>query len=181
MKDHPLAAALQQAEMIHESAHLERAIVRVGAEIDQVLDGEDAVFLTVMQGALVFAGRLATAIVAPLAFDYVHASRYHGATRGTELKWLAEPRTTLAGRTVILADDILDEGHTLNALRGYCFGKGATRVLIAVLCAKRHGRCVSGLDADFVGVEVPDRYVFGYGMDYYEQGRNLAAIWAVDA
>lgn len=181
MNDHPLAEALQRAEMIHDAATLERDIVRVGGEIDQTLDGADAVFLTVMQGALVFAGRLATAIAAPLTFDYIHATRYHGVTRGTKLEWLAEPRVALAGRNVILADDILDEGHTLNTLREYCVDRGAARVLIAVLCAKRHGRCVPGLDADFVGVEVPDRYVFGYGMDYYEQGRNLAAIWAVDA
>src|SRR5690606_23230635 len=141
--------------------------------------GASAVLLTVLQGGLVFAGRLAIAIRSPLAFDYVHASRYHGGTRGTQLRWIAEPRTPLAGRNVILADDILDEGHTLDALRGYCLAHGAARVLIAVLCAKRHGRCVDGLAADFVGVEVPDRYVFGFGMDYHEQGRNLPAIWAV--
>lgn len=181
MNDPSLAGALARADLIHDRTALEAAIVRVGAEIDRALDSADAVFLTVMQGGLVFAGRLAIAIGSPLEFDYVHASRYHGGTRGTELKWIAEPRIPLAGRNVILADDILDEGHTLNALRAYCRQQGAARVLIAVLCAKRHGRCVDGLEADFVGVEVPDRYVFGYGMDYHEQGRNLPGIWAVDA
>ena len=87
----------------------------------------------------------------------------------------------LAGATVLLVDDILDEGHTLKGIRDYCLGEGAERVLIAVLCEKRHGRCVEGLAADFVGVEVPDRYVFGFGMDFHEQGRNLPAIYAVDA
>lgn len=181
MNEPDLASALAYADLVHDGATLEAAIVRVGAQVDAALDGADAVFLTVMQGGLVFAGRLAIAIESPLAFDYVHASRYHGGTRGTELKWIAEPRIPLAGRNVILADDILDEGHTLTALREHCHAKGAARVLIAVLCAKRHGRCVDGLEADFVGVEVPDRYVFGYGMDYHEQGRNLPAIWAVDA
>jgi hypoxanthine phosphoribosyltransferase len=81
---------------------------------------------------------------------------------------------------VILADDILDEGYTLEALREHCLAEGARRVLVAVLCEKRHDRRVPGLAADFVGMEVPDRYVFGYGLDYYGQGRNLPAIYALD-
>ncbi len=82
---------------------------------------------------------------------------------------------------MLLVDDILDEGHTLKAIRDCCLGEGARRVLVAVLCEKRHARRVAGIAADFCGVEVPDRYVFGYGMDYHEQGRNLPAIYAVDA
>jgi hypoxanthine phosphoribosyltransferase len=176
-----LSAALASAERIHEHAALAAAIVRIGAEIDACLDGHPAIFLTVMQGALPFAGQLATAIATPLTFDYVHATRYRGATQGGQLVWIKRPSIAFAGATVLLVDDILDEGHTLKAIRDYCLEQGAARVLLAVLCEKRHGRTVEGLRADFVGVEVPDRYVFGYGMDYHEQGRNLPAIYAVDA
>ena len=176
-----LADALARADLVHEHATLAAAIERVGREIDATLDGTPAVFLTVMQGALAFAGQLATAIRAPLAFDYVHATRYRGATQGGELAWIKRPSIAFAGATVLLVDDILDEGHTLKAIRDYCLEQGAARVLLAVLCEKRHGRTVEGLRADFVGLEVPDRYVFGYGMDYHEQGRNLPAIYAVDA
>lgn len=174
-----LATALPGADLIHDAATLAHAIARVGGEITHALAGESAVFLTVMQGALPFAGQLATTIDAPLEFDYVHASRFRGTTTGGELKWMRRPTTTLRGRTVLLVDDILDEGHTLNAIRDWCFDEGAARVLLAVLCEKRHGRTVPGLQADFIGVEVPDRYVFGYGMDYHEQGRNLPAIYAL--
>ncbi|GAA0709164.1 hypoxanthine-guanine phosphoribosyltransferase [Dokdonella soli] len=176
-----LSRALTHADRIHDQAVLVEAITRLGGEIDRALDGHPAVYLTVMQGALIFAGQLATAISAPLTFDYVHATRYRGATRGGELLWIKQPATSLAGTTVLLVDDILDEGHTLKAIRDFCLEQGATRVLLAVLCEKRHGRCAEGLKADFVGVEVPDRYVFGYGMDYHELGRNLPAIYAVDA
>jgi len=176
-----LADALARADLVHDRAILAQAIDRLGIEIGNALAGEAAVFLTVMQGALVFAGQLATAIDVPLAFDYVHATRYRGATSGGELAWIKRPALSLAGRTVLLVDDILDEGHTLKAIRDFCLGEGARRVLIAVLCEKHHGRCVAGMRADFCGVVVPDRYVFGYGMDYYEQGRNLPAIYAVDA
>ena len=175
-----LETALEHAERIHDVDVLDAAISRVAAEIDATLDGEPALFLTVMQGALPFAGQLATRVATPLVFDYIHATRYRGATSGGELHWLKRPNVSLAGKIVLLIDDILDEGHTLAGIRDYCVAQGAARVLIAVLCEKRHGRG-AGLVADFVGVEVPDRYVFGYGMDYHEQGRNIAAIYAVDA
>ncbi len=176
-----LCDALARAELVHDHAVLAATIERMGAQIDHVLGAEAAVFITVMQGALVFAGQLATTIRAPLAFDYLHATRYRGTTSGGELHWLKRPSTDLSAATVLLVDDILDEGHTLAAIRDYCVEQGAARVLIAVLCEKHHGRRVPGIEADFVGVGVPDRYVFGYGMDYHEQGRNLAAIYAVDA
>ena len=176
-----LSDALAHADLIHDQTALSAAIARIGSEIDRALDGRPALFLIVMQGALVFAGQLATAISTPLAFDYVHATRYRGATRGGELLWIRQPASALVGATVLLVDDILDEGHTLKAIRDFCLEQGAARVLLTVLCEKRHGRTVPNLKADFVGVEVPDRYVFGYGMDFHEQGRNLPAIYAVDA
>jgi hypoxanthine phosphoribosyltransferase len=176
-----LTAALEKADRVHDTAALTTAIARVAGEIDVALAGETALFLTVMHGALAFAGQLATQIETPLEFDYVHATRYRGATRGGELVWIKQPALLLAGRTVLLVDDILDEGYTLKAIRDFCLDQGARRVLIVVLCEKRHARRVAGIAADFVGVEVPDRYVFGYGMDYHDQGRNLPAIYALDA
>jgi hypoxanthine phosphoribosyltransferase len=154
-------------------------ITRMGGEIDAVLGGERALFLTVMNGALMFAGQLALAIRTDLEFDYVHATRYRGATTGHDLHWLREPIVPMTGRTVLLVDDILDEGHTLKAVRDDCLRRGARRVLIASLCTKRHDRLVEGIAADFNGIELPDRYVFGYGMDYHEQGRNLPGIYAL--
>lgn len=177
--EHPLARALPRAGCIHERVALEAAIARMGRDIGRALAGERAVFLTVMNGGMFFASPLALAIDGDLEFDYVHATRYGDATVGRELEWKRRPQAKLAGRTVLLVDDILDEGYTLAGLRDYCVAAGAARVLIAVLCVKQHDRRVPGLDADFVGVEVPDRYVFGYGLDYFGQGRNLPAIYAL--
>lgn len=171
--------ALGRADLIHDEATIHAAIARMGAEIDAAVGDDPALFMTVMHGGMIFAGQLATTIRAPLTFDYLHATRYRGATSGGELRWIAEPRVDLRGRCVLLVDDILDEGYTLGAICRHCVANGASRVLIAVLCEKRHGRTVPGLKADFVGVEVPDRYVFGYGMDYHEFGRNLPAIHAL--
>ncbi|MGC1548924.1 MAG: hypoxanthine-guanine phosphoribosyltransferase [Rhodanobacter sp.] len=174
-----LAAALANADRLFDGPELETVIADMGRQIDAALDGERAVFLTVMHGALIFAGQLAPHIRTDLEFDYVHATRYRGATTGSELHWLREPQVSLKDRTVLLVDDILDEGHTLKAVRDDCLRRGARRVLIVTLCVKRHDRLAEGVASDFNGVELPDRYVFGYGMDYYEQGRNLPAIYAL--
>ncbi|MFZ2235485.1 MAG: hypoxanthine-guanine phosphoribosyltransferase [Dokdonella sp.] len=172
-------AALARAELIHDEAAIQSATQRMAGEIDAQLGDESALFITVMNGGMIFAGQLAPMLQAPVQLDYLHASRYRGETSGGELNWLARPHVEMCDRTVLLVDDILDEGYTLQAIRKHCIDLGARRVLIAVLCEKTHGRVVPGLVADFVGLEVPDRYVFGYGMDYHELGRNLPAIHAL--
>jgi hypoxanthine phosphoribosyltransferase len=174
-----LSEALKTAELLHDRAHIETAIARMGRDIDAALAGEVPLYVSVMHGGLIFSGALALAISTDLEFEYVHATRYRGATQGGELHWLRKPVESLSGRTVLLADDILDEGYTLRAVRDWCLGEGARRVLIAVLCQKVHDRTAPGIHADFCGVEVPDRYVFGFGMDYHEQGRNLPGIYAL--
>lgn len=174
-----LQQALKRSDKLFGHARLHREIVRMGSEIDAQLDGERSVMLTVMNGALVFAAELALSIRTDLQFDYVHATRYQGDTSGGEIRWLRRPGVDLAGRNVLLVDDILDEGHTLAAVRDECLGLGARRVLTAVLCCKAHDRALPGIQADFKGVTVPDVYVYGHGMDYHEQGRNLPAIYAL--
>lgn len=171
------AAMHADARELFSHARLLAEIKRMGREIDAALGSEEALFITIMNGALIFAGHLALAIRAPLRLDYAHATRYHG-TEGRALRWLRHPGTELAARTVLLVDDILDEGHTLHAVREHCRTAGAARVLVAVLCDKRHARRVPGMAADFVGVEVPDAFVYGFGLDWNGEGRNLPAIYA---
>ena len=177
-----LADALANAEVVYDRAALEQAIARMAGDVARDFAGSVPVYLTVMHGGLPFAAQLAMAVGAhgvDLEFDYLHATRYRGATSGGELVWKHRPATPLRGRRVLLADDILDEGHTLLAVRDWCLAEGASEVRIAALAVKQHDRCVPGICADYVGVEVPDRYVFGYGMDFHEQGRNLPAIYAL--
>lgn len=116
-----------------------------------------------------------------LEVDYIHATRYRGATSGGELSWRAEPSVSLEGRTVVIVDDILDEGVTLKAIIDYCYEKGAKNVLTAILLDKKKPRLVEGVDkADFCALDVePEHYVFGYGMDYEEYLRNVPGIYAV--
>ncbi|MGY3264282.1 hypoxanthine-guanine phosphoribosyltransferase [Lysobacter sp. HA35] len=177
-----LAWALANSDVIHDRDTLEQAIARMAQPIARDFAGSVPVYLTVMHGGLPFAGRLAMEVGAlgvDFEFDYLHATRYRGATSGGDLTWKHRPATPLSGRRVLLADDILDEGHTLRAIVQWCREEGAVDIRIAALAVKRHDRCVEGVRADYFGVDVPDRYVFGYGMDFQEQGRNLPAIHAL--
>ena len=178
-----LAAALENARVLFDRDTLEAAITRMAGEIRAAYpEGEVPLYITVMNGGLPFAAQLAFALGErglDLEFDYLHATRYRGRTSGSGLAWLHRPATPMRGRKVLLADDILDEGHTLLAVKQWCEDEGAADVRIAVLAEKVHDRCVDGICADHVGVQVPDAYVFGYGMDYHEQGRNLPAIYAL--
>lgn len=179
-----LADVLPTADVIHDRATLDAAIVRMADDIRDTYaaDPVPPLFITIMHGGMPFAAQLAFALGErgfDLEFDYLHATRYRGNTSGSGLAWLHRPATPMRGRRVLLADDILDEGHTLLAVKRWCEDQGAADVRVAVLAVKVHDRRVEGVEADYIGVEVPDRYVFGYGMDYREQGRNLPAIYAL--
>ncbi|KFN41124.1 hypoxanthine-guanine phosphoribosyltransferase [Arenimonas oryziterrae] len=174
-----LAVALQNSECLFERVEIDRAIARIAVDIRNDYAGAKPVYLTVMHGGMLFASQLSLSVGIDLEFDYLHATRYRGATTGSGLAWLHRPATPLEGRRVLLADDILDEGHTLKAVRNWCEDQGALDVRIAVMAVKKHDRCVEGIAADYVALEVPDRYVYGYGMDYHEQGRNLPALYAL--
>jgi hypoxanthine phosphoribosyltransferase len=177
-----IAQALAQADLLVDRPQLDEAIARMADAIAADYRGEIPVYLTIMHGALPFAGQLALELGArgqDLQLDYLHATRYRGETVGGELVWKHRPATALYGRRVLLLDDILDEGLTLKAVREWCLEQGATDVRIAALTVKRHDRCLDDVRADYMGVEVPDRYVFGFGMDVNEALRNLPAIYAM--
>lgn len=180
MNHEELERVYAEAECLADEATVLAAIARMAGEITEVLAGQLPVFLTVMTGAMIPAGLLLTRLKFPLTTDYVHASRYRGATTGSELHWLARPRTPLAGRHVLIVDDILDTGLTLAAIVAWCVEQGAASVRTAVLCEKPEARQPGGLPkADFTGIAIPNRYVFGFGLDYKEHWRNAPGIFAV--
>lgn len=171
---------LQQADLLHSEAAIHQAIARMAQDITQKLAHSNPLILTVMNGGLMFAGNLLPRLPFPLQTDFIHATRYGDATSGGALRWLARPSVPLAGRHVLILDDILDQGHTLLALLDDCRAQGALSVQCAVLVDKRHARKANPeFRADFVGLAVEDRFVFGYGMDYRGYWRNAPGIYAV--
>jgi hypoxanthine phosphoribosyltransferase len=147
--------------------------------ISERLADADPVVLCVMNGGLIPTGRLLPLLHFPLQLDYAHATRYGAETRGGGLLWLVRPVMPLQDRTVLVVDDILDEGHTLAAIMDHCLEQGAKEVLSAIVVNKLHERKARpGLTGDFVGLQAPDRFLFGYGMDFQGYWRNAPGIYA---
>lgn len=169
-----------EADCLVTPEAIDSAIDRLAGEITRELADTDPLVFVVMNGGLIFSGRLLPKLPFPLETSYLHATRYGDRTCGQRLEWRAEPAQPVHGRTVLLLDDILDEGHTLHAILDHLRGEGATRVLSGVLVHKLHERkAVPGMRADFTGVDVADRFLFGCGMDYKGYWRNAPGIYAV--
>ncbi len=169
---------LNNAELLYGATEVDRSLDRLAARITDALADTFPVALCVMGGGVVFAGKLLPRLGFPLEFDYLHATRYRNGTQGGEIEWAVLPRMDLTGRSVILLDDILDEGHTLAAAKQRLLELGAADVKIAVLADKALGRS-KPVTADFIGLSLPDRYVFGMGMDAHGLWRNLPGIYAM--
>ncbi len=167
-----------EADRIYSLEQVEAAIDQMAAQISRRFAALDPLILCVMNGGLIPAGRLLTRLDFPLQLDYIHATRYRGETYGGELEWIKHHSTPLLERHVLIVDDILDEGYTLDAIVKACAKEGPAELASAVLTRKTHQRGV-GFQADFVGLDAPDRYVFGYGMDYKGYLRNAPGIFAV--
>jgi hypoxanthine phosphoribosyltransferase len=169
---------LETAELVCPAAVVSSAVERMAREISAALAHSFPLVLCVMRGAMIFGGQLLPQLRFPLELDYVDLTRYGEATRGGNISWRVTPDAAVSGRVVLVLDDILDEGHTLAAIIGRLRAAGAGRIYTAVIAQKDIGR-ERPVTADFVGVRLPDRYVFGFGMDVSGAWRNLPEIYAL--
>ncbi len=169
---------LHSAEEICSAQCVATEVARIADEITARLKDTHPLVLGVMRGSVLFAGHLLPQLRFPLHFDYLDVTRYGASTTGGEITWKVSPGTAVEGRVVLVLDDILDEGHTLAAVRQKLLDAGATQFYSAVFAQKDLGRA-KPIQADFVGITVPNRYVFGFGMDVYSAWRNLPAIYAM--
>ena len=169
---------LENAELLFSADEVRTALHRVAKEINAVLTDQHPLVLSVMGGAVVFTGQLLPLLDFPLDFDYLHVSRYGNEKQGGELHWKVAPRENVKGKVVLVLDDILDEGETMRAIKQRVMELGAAKFYCAVFTDKNNGKS-KPIQADFVGMELPNRFVFGYGMDIHGAWRNLPAIYAV--
>ena len=170
--------ALSSAELLLSEAQVKVAVSRVAQEINATLADQHPLVLSVMGGAVIFTGQLLPQLDFPLEFDYLHVSRYGNEKQGGELHWKVAPRENVRGKVVLVLDDILDEGETLHAVRQRVLALGASKFYSAVFADKDNGK-EKPVRADFVGTTLPNRFVFGFGMDIHGAWRNLPAIYAV--
>ncbi len=173
-------AFLRDSDLVSSAEDVRAAIDRVAADIERKLADAYPLVLAVMGGAIVFAGQILPKLRFPLDFDYIHASRYGAATRGAGIEWRVTPPKGVEGRHILVLDDILDGGDTMAAIRDSLLGLGASSFQCAVLVEKRLERS-KPIHADFVGLTIPDRFVFGCGMDAKGFWRNLPEIRAMKA
>lgn len=165
------------ARLLHPEIEVENAISTMAEKINSRLTNTNPVVLCVMNGGIVIAGKLMTKLTFPLTLDSLNVSRYGQQTSGSELSWLQKPSSSLQDRTVLIIDDILDEGITLKAIYQYCQEQGAKKIYSAVLIDKRLNQA-KAIRADFVGLSVANHYLYGYGMDYKGYLRNASGIYA---
>ena len=180
------ASVLKNAELIYSHSHITMALDKLAQDINSVIEDcslnkHPVIVISVMNGGMVLTGHLLTRLLFPIHVDFIHATRYRNNTRGGDLQWKTKPHNSLKGRTLLVVDDILDEGYTLDAVVKYCEDEGAEKVYSAVLVDKKHNRRKPGVSCDFIGLEVDDKYVFGFGMDYKGYHRNLDAIYALSS
>ncbi len=173
-------AILEQSSVVANHAAVEAAVARLAKEINAFYGDQSIILLAVMTGAIIPAAWLAPRLKMPLRMDFIHATRYAGQTQGGELDFRVPPRLNLQGHDVLIVDDIYDVGLTLELIERYCLSRGVRSVNSAVLVRKLHGRETAGELPRFIGLEVPDKYVFGCGMDVHEHWRHLDEIRALE-
>ena len=176
-----IETVLAKADELYTEREISNALDDMAENINQRLQNKYPLCLSVMLGGLIPTGQLLPRLNFPLEIDYIHASRYGGNTSGSkDLNWIKYPNISLENRTILIIDDILDQGLTLQAIIKYCQQAGAQEIFTAVLIEKTLDKPRQGIQqADFTGLIVPNRYVFGYGMDYQGQLRYVPSIYAV--
>jgi len=173
-------ALLERSRVLYNREEVQAAVQRMADEINAFYGDRHLVVISVMTGAIIPAAWLMTRLKMPLQMDFVHATRYRGGLYGAELEYRVPPRLNLEDKDVLIVDDIFDEGNTLAAIKGSVESRKARSVKMAALVRKDHERGLPRDYVDFIGLEVPDVYVFGCGMDAYEEWRHLEEILVLE-
>lgn len=153
---------------------LNSIVKKIAENISADFQGKNPLFLGLLKGCNPFMSDLIKYVTIPCTLDYMKVSSYEGSESTGSVK-IKGDKPTVANRNVILVDDILDTGRTLQAVKEVLFSLGAKSIATCVLLDKPEGRVVD-IAADYVGTNVPNEFVVGYGLDYNEYYRNLPYI-----
>jgi len=168
------------AKCLYDENSVERSIVQVANKIADDYSSKTPLLIGLMKGAMVFMGRLLTRLPLPLHTDFCHATRYQGEVKGGDIVWKHYPSLPVKDRHILFVDDIFDEGKTLAGCVAWARAQGAASVESVVLVDKQHDRKTSGHRPQYVGLQVPDEFVVGYGMDYKDYFRNVNGVFSID-
>jgi hypoxanthine phosphoribosyltransferase len=173
-------AVLRCARQLFSAAEVAAALAMMAERAGQLLVRANPVVLAMMQGGAFAALELCRRFPFPYEFDYLHVTRYRGGLTGGQIEWIVPPRPSLAGRSVLLVDDVLDRGDTLHEAQAVLRATGVSELHTAVLVAKRIDR-IRHPAVDIIGLEADDFYLFGCGMDYKGYWRGLPAIYVAES
>ena len=174
-----IQALIRKSSVIYSELEIKTVIKNIADQVNQTIKTDDLYVLCVMNGALIFAGQLLPRLEKNIQYSYIHATRYAASLTGGPIHWLVKPSKDIEGKTVLILDDILDEGITLREIVTTCEAMKAKAIYTAVLFDKDIVKEKSYIP-NFIGLKVPNRFVFGYGLDCKGLGRNLPHLYALN-
>ncbi len=163
-----------ELSILHEE--IRGAVRKVAIQINKDLEGKTPIFLCILNGSFMFASDLLKYIELPCEVSFVKMASYNGTTTSGNVKELIGFNEDLTGRTVIIVEDIVDSGNTMEKIVGLLKEKGVDEIKIATLLYKPEAY-KKDIPLDYVGLEIPNDFIVGYGLDYDGHGRNLRDIY----
>ena len=161
--------------MLITQGQIARRVKELSAEIESDFTGREMVVVSLLNGTIMFLADLIRHLSLPLRLDFIGVSSYGSGTTSGELVFTKELRLDVKGRDVLLVDDILDTGRTMTRVLGKLRQLKPRRIRTCVLLDKPERR-VEKVRADYIGFQIPDLFVIGYGLDYAERYRNLPFV-----
>jgi hypoxanthine phosphoribosyltransferase len=174
-----IQSLISKSSVLYSEVEIKNAIHNIANQINQSIQANELYVLCVMNGALIFAGQLLPQLKKNIQYHSIQVTRYGSSLIGDSIRWLVKPPKDIENKTVLILDDIFDEGITLNEIVAMCHTMKAKEIFTAVLFDKEITKEKSHLP-DFTGLRVPDRFVFGYGLDCKGLGRNLPHLYALN-
>jgi hypoxanthine phosphoribosyltransferase len=167
-------------KVLVSKSELESRVRELGAAISRDYEGKELVLIGILKGAAVFMSDLMREITFPVAVDYMSVSSYgSSATTSGVITIKQDIDTDIRGKHVLLVEDLIDTGLTLQHLGQLFALREAASVRICTILSKPSRR-LADIPIDYCGIEIPDEFVVGYGLDYAEQYRNLPEVWIVE-
>ena len=172
---------LSESTLLLTNKSILNKIKELGDCISKDYAEQEVVVLCIIKGAMVFCSHLMSHINADVYLDCIDVSRYGSRLEGGELVVKSNPTLNLTNRNLLIVDDMIDQGETLQFVQNYCVNQGAASIKTAVLLQKEHNRKISTeVPIDYCAFTIPDAFVFGFGIDCKGRYRNLPDIYALN-
>jgi len=169
----------EEFEISIPNSEIQLAIKKMADQMRVDLEGKEALFICVLNGAFMFASELMKQVeLNDAEISFLKLSSYSGSNSTGEIKELIGLNEVITGRTIVIIEDIVDSGQTMKEVLDQLMGKGAREVKIATLLFKPKALKVD-ITLDYVGLEIPNDFIVGFGLDYDRRGRNLKDIYSL--